>query len=173
MASGFGLVPVPPPPAQWPLHLDRARPPPPTVDSSTEASKRSGHGTTTDDVTIPVWGDPPNGTTSGVATTVDVDWSDDRFVRFHADRAGLYYVPASWHPNWTLTSDGAGPWPAGPNQMVVMADTAGLAEMMWGKHWSESVGQAVSAVTPFLVIATSVLVLRIRRRRPSGTDVFP
>ena len=100
----------------------------------------------TDDVTIPVWADPPTGYTSDIAATVVVDWSDDRYVRFHADRPGLYYAPSSWHPNWTLTTGGDGPWPAGPNQMIVRADTAGPVEMVWGKHWTESAGQAVSSV---------------------------
>ena len=146
VASRFALLDVPPPPAAWPLVWIS-----PAATSYREFLNRSlvafGSWDSTDDVTIPVWADPPTGHTSDIARTVVVDWSDDRYVRFHADQPGLYYAPSSWHPNWTLTTEGTGPWPAGPNQMIVWADTAGLVELVWGKHWTESAGQAVSAVT--------------------------
>ena len=168
VASSFRLLDVPAPPDTWPLVWI----PPATttyrgfLEHSLEAF---GSWDSTEDVTIPVWGDPPpNGRASDMATTADVDWSDDRFVRFYADHGGLYYAAASWHPNWTLTTVGAGPWPAGPNQMVVWADTPGLVELTWGKHWSESAGQAVSALTSLVLVVGSLPATRLRRPQETG-----
>ena len=161
LISRFALLDVPPPPEGWPLVW--ISPADTSYRGFLEQSLEAfGSWDSTDDVTIPVWADPPTGHASDMARTVVVDWSDDRFVRFRADRPGLYYAPSSWHPNWTLTTEGTGPWPAGPNQMVVWADKPGTVEMVWGKHWTESAGQAVSAVT--LVAALVVSLSAFRRR---------
>ena len=167
VGSGFTLLDVPPPPDTWPL--DWIPPAATTYRGFLEHSLQTfGSWDSTEDVTIPVWGTPPEQAHKHIAATADVDWSDDRFVRFYADHGGLYYAPASWHPNWTLTTAGAGPWPAGPNQMVVWADTPGLVELTWGKHWSESAGQAVSALTSLVLVVGSLPATRLRRPQETG-----
>ena len=47
--------------------------------------------------------------------------------------------------------------------MVVRADRAGLVELVWGKHWSETGGQAVTAVTSLFAIVAWLPVTRLRR----------
>ena len=162
--SGPGLLPVPAPPEQWPLTW--INPHTITYRQFLDHSLREfGGWQTTDDVTIPVHGVPPEHASdadTATAAVVDVDWTDNKYVRFTADSRGLVYVASSWHPNWQLEGGGAGPWPAGPNQMIVWADSPGDVTLVWGKSWAESVGQIVSGL---VVVGLLVWTVRGRMRR--------
>ncbi len=170
--SGPGLIPVPAPPEQWPLTWIN----PHTVsyrEFLDHSLREFGGWQTTGDVTIPVHGTPPEQASdadTATAAVVDVDWTDDRYVRFTADSRGLVYVASSWHPNWQLEGGGAGPWPAGPNQMIVWADSPGDMTLEWGKSWAESVGQLVSGL---VVVGLVVWTVRGWMRRRATEDASP
>ena len=101
--------------------------------------------------------------------TVRPDWSDNHRVAFGADRAGLFYVPVSYHPNWRLETPGDGPWQAGPNQMVVLVDRPGRTVMRFVSSGWERLGQAVTALTVVVWAALAVAARRrIRNRNVEG-----
>ena len=99
-------------------------------------------------VIIPVWGTPPNGTpASPRLITVPVDWSDDRYVIFHAPSEGFYYLTVSYHPNWVATHDHGGPWRGGPNQMVAYVPEAGEARLVFERSGWEAAGLWIALAT--------------------------
>ena len=146
------------PPSTWETRWDGSPP--------REWLRRSLHEFTTwdgpDDVTIVVRGSRPDSRHNpDEVMTVRPDWSDNDRVAFGADRAGLFYVPVSYHPNWRLETPGDGPWQAGPNQMVVLVDRPGRIVMRFVSSGWERLGQAVTALT---VVVWAALAVAARRR---------
>ena len=93
-----------------------------------------------------------------------LDLSDDHYVRFEAAHSGAYYVTVSYHPNWEMLTHGSGPYPAGPNQMVVLVDRAGTVELEWSKPVWETAGQWLTALLALSLVA-------ITTRRLFGKNV--
>ena len=125
---------------------------------------------TPDDVTIPILAARPDGCSTWVVPVGDgLDLTDDRYVRFESIRGECYYISVSYHPNWELTTGGEGPFPAGPNQMVVRAD-AGPVVLEWATSLEELAGQAITAISlAVLLILGAVTIRGTRGRSASGT----
>ena len=108
---------------------------------------------TPEQVTIPVLGAQPANNDNPLRVAAPLDLSDDHYVRFEAAHSGAYYVTVSYHPNWEMLTHGSGPYPAGPNQMVVLVDRAGTVELEWSKPVWETAGQWVTALLALSLVA--------------------
>ena len=165
--GGASLWQIDPPPEQWPSEwlseLSRG-------EWLRYSLNRFGQWHEPDDIAIPVRGSPPSGTSDNPRLwTVRPDWSDDRYVRFHAPAAGFYYVPVSYHPNWNLMTPGEGPWQAGPNQTVVYVSQRGSVTLRFDASRWERLGQIITLVT---VMAAGFHLIHRRSSLKASTGVF-
>ena len=116
-----------------------------------------------DDVTILIRGDPPAGWENTPLQTVRPDWSDNTRVVFDAPYPGLYYVPVSFHPNWTTGTRAGDHWLAGPNQMVVFAAAPGRVELVFKSSGWQTAGAIVTLGSLLILV-----MLLAWKHRPVG-----
>ena len=158
--GGVALLRINPPPAQWPSEWQGLG-----AGEWLEGSlERFEQWDDPSDIVIPVRGAPPSGASRNPPLwTVRPDWSDDRYITFHAPAAGFYYVPVSYHPNWNLTTPGEGPWQAGPNQTAVYVSREGKTTLRFDPSRWERLGQVLTLLTGLAAGA------HLLRRRSAAT----